>query len=276
MGESLWQVQDGERVLGPYREQQVLESIARGLPATAKVRRVGAELWMPIGAREPFASAFRTASAAPEEERPAGVPIPRGRRPLMQDPVALVGVGMLGFAALAAIVLVIARSGDSKTPARSPAAASTVAVEPAVDSGRLLAEAKVDEAAKIWYAYTTLPAEKQNMATWKDALTESMSKGADLRPPHDEMFRRENMGLARKFGVMLVSAESRATGPNFAVFVPSSDYAKCVVWAAEWLRDGSESLRNFGFTRVRCEGTEYKSKVTGNMIRDPDREWPVP
>ncbi len=65
MSDTLWEVQDGERVLGPYPEQQLLDAItARGLPPSTNVRQVGGEMWMPIRSRTPFADACRTTPAA--------------------------------------------------------------------------------------------------------------------------------------------------------------------------------------------------------------------
>lgn len=65
MGEAEWEVQDGERILGPYSEEQILGVIAKGgLPTTTPVRLVGAETWSPIGTREPFVVAYRARSGA--------------------------------------------------------------------------------------------------------------------------------------------------------------------------------------------------------------------
>lgn len=170
--------------------------------------------------------------------------------------------------------LAVARSdAPSAQPARVAPQPSAISSEP--DAARVEAETKIDEAARVWYAYMKLPAEKQTIETWNHALIESTAKGDGLRPPYDDLFRRENFGLSRKYGAPLINLESRATGDGFTVLIPSQDQTKCVVWASQWLQSAA-SLRAIGFTRLRCEGAATASKVTGNPIKEPDQEWVVP
>jgi hypothetical protein len=275
MADTLWEVQDGERVLGPYPEQQVLESIARGLPAMAKVRRVGGEMWIPIGAREPFASAFRATPRA-EVDRAAGVPLPRGKRPLTQDPIAMAGVGLLAAAVLCSIVLAARELSRPKPAASRPATVPAGAVTPA-DPVRLSAEAKMNAVAAVWAAYEKLPKERRTKPAWQDAWNETVQIGDTLRPPYDAIFRRANGALGRKHMGPLIMPNSRAVGPEFTIFEPSSTFVECVAIAALMASNDetTSSLQLIGFTKLVCEGPTKISSVTGNPIKEPDREWPI-
>lgn len=97
MSEPEWEVQDDERVLGPYPEQLLLEAIAaRGLPATTNIRRVGGEMWMPIGSRQPFADACRAARPAAPDVPDSAPPQTGGTSRKWSTPAAVVA-GILGL-----------------------------------------------------------------------------------------------------------------------------------------------------------------------------------
>lgn len=145
----------------------------------------------------------------------------------------------------------------------------------AKSSTQVAAEEAIDAAGKVWYAYMKLPAEKQTKDAWKDAVAESNAKGAELAPPYDETFRRENAAFARKYAAPLLTGESRATGTDFSVLIPSDDPVKCAVWASQWSAD-PESFHTLGFKKLRCEATTHTSKVTGNPVTEPAQEWTIP
>ena len=66
MSEARWEIQDGERVLGPYTDEDVFRAIAGTLPPTAPARLLGQEEWRPIGTVSPFAEVYmRRAVGAP-------------------------------------------------------------------------------------------------------------------------------------------------------------------------------------------------------------------
>lgn len=66
MSEARREIQDGERVLGPYTDEDVFRAIAGTLPPTAPARLLGQEEWRPIGTVSPFAEVYmRRAVGAP-------------------------------------------------------------------------------------------------------------------------------------------------------------------------------------------------------------------
>ena len=66
MSEARWEIQDGERVLGPYTDEDVFRAIAGTLPPTAPARLLGQDEWRPIGTVSPFAEVYmRRAVGAP-------------------------------------------------------------------------------------------------------------------------------------------------------------------------------------------------------------------
>lgn len=202
-----------------------------------------------------------------------GSPVGRRQAPPTSRKASVVVGGVVAFGlviALAAALRPNKPSGTPPAPVPPPRAMST-----GPDPMRGEAEARMNAAAEVWYAYMKLPPEKQTKQAWKDALVESTSKGEGLRPPYEALFQRENTALARKYAAGLITIESRATGEEFTVLVPSPDPTKCALWASQWLVDPA-SLRTLGFTKIRCEGSSRKSAVTGNALKDPDQEWPVP
>lgn len=72
MSEARWEIQDGERVLGPYTDEDVFRAIAGTLPPTAPARLLGQEEWRPIGTVSPFAEVYmRRAMVTPAASAPA-------------------------------------------------------------------------------------------------------------------------------------------------------------------------------------------------------------
>lgn len=157
-----------------------------------------------------------------------------------------------------------------------PRPPTTISVEPSEDPAKRQAEAQMDAAARMWRAYEKLPTSQRTKEAWLAAVTESRTHGEGLRPPFDKLFAEANEGLVRKYGAPLISPEAIAAGEFFRVLVPSSEHAKCIIWANMWSKgETAESLRSLGFTGIRCDGTSYMSKLTGEIVKEPSRYWPV-
>lgn len=129
-------------------------------------------------------------------------------------------------------------------------------------------------AANVWATYEALPPDRRTKDLWKDALAESFAIGADIGPPMNETFRETNMATSRKHMAPLINPESTATGPTFAILVPSKDPVKCLVWGAMWSQE-DEALRTAGFKKIHCDGARRASKLTGETIQEASTDWEV-
>ena len=148
-------------------------------------------------------------------------------------------------------------------------------VDPTVDPYRSIAHEKITAAAQVWKAYSDLPPNQQTKAAWAAAIAESTAQGNGLPSPHDIEFTTSNMGFARKHGARLINEEAYASGDFFTVLVPSRDRPKCIIWASQWIQE-ADGLRAMGFRKLRCEGTRYTNKLTGQLVEEPARDWMVP
>lgn len=148
-------------------------------------------------------------------------------------------------------------------------------IAPAEDSYRAIAHEKITAAAKVWRAYADLPLNQQTKAAWAAAIAESTRHGEGLPPPHDTDFTNANMGMARDRGARFINEEAYTSGDFSTVLVPSRDRAKCIIWASQWIQE-ADGLRQLGFLKLRCEGTRYRNKMTGEFVEEPARDWIVP
>jgi hypothetical protein len=83
MSEARWEIRDGERVLGPYTDEDVFRAIAGTLPPTSPARLLGQDEWRPIGTVSPFAEVFMrraVGSAGPPHAVPLSVQARRERK----------------------------------------------------------------------------------------------------------------------------------------------------------------------------------------------------
>lgn len=158
-------------------------------------------------------------------------------------------------------------------PQRSTAPIAPQAMSEATDNPlRIHAEAQMNAAARVWKAYENLPPSQKKKDAWIAALAEARSHGVGLTPPFDSIFTKANDAVSRWHMAPLITAETVATGDMNTVLVPSADHVKCTLWASMWSKD-AESLRSLGFSKLRCEGTSYVSKLTGLTVQEPAREW---
>lgn len=122
MSEARWEIQDGERVLGPYTDEDVFRAIAGTLPPTAPARLLGQEEWRPIGTVSPFAEVYmRRAMVTPAPADPAAPAAPAVRRALRVKKIDTLGGGcfvqglgaLLGGASIFYAIAVARASGGA-------------------------------------------------------------------------------------------------------------------------------------------------------------------
>jgi len=139
---------------------------------------------------------------------------------------------------------------------------------------RTHADDATDAALRVWQAYEALPKAQQTPATLEAALTEADTHARGLDDSSARALREANQAHARKHLAAQVGDTAYATGDKFTVLVPAKDAAECAKVAPFWMQS-ADLLRRAGFVALHCDGLRYTSKLTGDVVQENAKDWPL-
>lgn len=140
--------------------------------------------------------------------------------------------------------------------------------EAAVANGR----ARLAKVTAVWAAYDKLPKAQRTKATMIEAMAEGRTHAAGLPPVHAGQVEEFNRREGRKRIAPIMNAEATAQGEKSEILVPSPERVKCLIWGGQWAQE-ADSLRSMGYEQIHCNEMTYKSRLTGDFITDPERNW---
>jgi hypothetical protein len=142
------------------------------------------------------------------------------------------------------------------------------------ESAIALAKERAAKIRAVWEAYDRLPKTSRRNDTWGEALVEGNSHRVGTPPTIDAELEKLNRKEARLRAAYIINHEARTEGERAEILVPSDDRAKCLIWGSQWANE-SRSLVTMGFEQIHCEEKTHKSRLTGDFVTDPERNWPL-
>ncbi len=125
--------------------------------------------------------------------------------------------------------------------------------------------------AEVWAAWARLPRERRTPQAFVDASKESEAVGGQ-----EVEASYLDMKLSRRAFADMVLAGSLTAGDVDDIWWPALEWDECLVRARQTLASVHHrgALDAMGFVQVACIKLR-ESSVTGNLITDSEKRWPV-